>query len=727
MKTESSGFSVSVTINSNQYKLQYLGCWGNWGSNIPMDIAPDSKGQFTLNDNSRGGIWYRALEPGSDKELGFVTMSFICAKLSDNSAEGSNTDGDFISAGLQRYSESGHPLNLTYNVGNPNLACWSSGSSNNCSSPTCNETNFGNARAKIRLKNPNGYTLKFGDYWNDNGNGASNWYWAPNQNDVPPAFCERTLFLIDNDRAGLFLRVLDTAGKDELGFSTMSFTNPKLSSASAEGSPTDNVFLVSAGLQSYDTSIKIPTFSYIIGRPNSACWNNPNNNDGIIECYQTIFKNRTALIVVNNRTQIPLIYDNYWNNNAIGKSNWFIEPNSNDSIPEGCRRYFVLKSVDRSGLYFSKEWLQFHLSFHCALQPIVNSAEGSPHSGLQSYSKSDDPVTLIYNIGTPNLACWRNGSNDDGKSPACKQTLVLPFDLRRWMGKLNDNYSDKFKNQTLRNLFIPGTHDAACYSVFMTPWGQTQELDFHDQLMKGVRYLDLRPNYVEHDQESPISESNFFHHGPLLTTCKLENLINQIDRFYTEDWANRQNEIIILDFTHFQNYMSQDNWNFFFNSILNSSLNPYLIPQGTFGPSTTLNSLWTASTNQRVIASLSPDAYRAYQAMQSNKPNLWNGANLFAPGWNGTAFWPNTNNKETLILFLSCNLNSFASNSNMWMLQDILTASPTQSVYSLVGDAREALYGASGEEWRSKANIVIQDYYDERTTIEAIIENIERL
>lgn len=730
MKTESSDFKVNVTINSNGYYLQYLGCWGNWGANIPTDIAANSNRQFTLNDNDRGGIWYRAIDPTSQNEIGFVTMSFTCPKMSDNSAEGSPSNSPFVSAGLQTYSQSGHPLNITYNVGTPNLACWSSGSINN-QQAVCSETTFKDQRLSIQIENPLLYTLKFGGYWNDNSGGATNWYWAPDQNDMPPPNGKRTIFLKDNDRAGLFIRVLEKLTPfvnelDEKGFANMSFTNPNLSELSAEGSPTDSTkALVSAGLQEYFHGLDIKSITYYVGQSNLACWNSGDSNDGTIVCDQTGFKNRRAVIVINNKTPETLTFDDFWNDNSSGTSNWFVKPNTDDAIPPDCKRIFVLKDNDRAGLYFSQAWIQFHMSFTCP-KLSNNSAEGSPHAGLQTYSESGTPVTFVYNVGEPNLACWSSGSSNNGQIK-CKQTLVLPFDKRRWMGKLNEKYPDRFKNKKLRQLFIPGAHDSACYSIAMTPWGQTQELDFHDQLINGIRHMDLRPSYVKHDPESPIPESNFFHHGPILTPCKLDDLLSQVTSFYTEDWQKRQYEIIILDFTHFNKYAVQENWNFFFNTILNSSLNNYLIPQGSFGPNTTLNQLWTANANQRVIASVSSDAYTAYQAMTTTKPNIWNGASLFAPGWDGSKFWPDTNDKQKLIDFINNNIDAFSTNTNLWVLQDILTATATQSVYSLAGFAHAALYEPTGLPWRSKANIVIQDYYDERTTIETIMENIKRL
>lgn len=581
---EINAYRVDATIYSNNYKLVLLGFWGDPWYTEPTDMEPNQIKTFVLNDHNRGGIWYAAFDSEGKNQLGFVTMSFICPYLSDNSAEGSPSDTPFVSAGTQTYIESGGSFRIKYKVGQTNLACWNSGDS----------------------------------------------------------------------------------------------------------------------------------------------------NDGKTKCSQTTLADRRALIIVNNMIPEELTYESYWNDNSGGESNWYFVPNDKYSanIPADCTRFFVLKDNDRAGLYFNQDWMEFHMSLTCP-KWSSNSAEGSPHAGLQTYSESGTPVTFTYNVGTPNLACWSSGSSNNG-GVVCKQTLVLPFHLRRWMGKLNEEYPDRFKNMTLRELFIPGTHDAACFENFQLPWGQTQEFDYYNQLIKGVRYMDLRPHYTPEAPPNPPAPGNpaynNFHHGLLKTVNQLGNLLSDIVKFYTEDWDKRQYEIIILDFTHFGSYSTQAEWEFFFNTILKSTLNSYLIPQGTFRPTNTiLNSLWTVSSTQRVIASVSSDAYTAYKAMKGNKPNIWNGANLFAPGWNGTAFWPNKNNEQDLVNFINTNIDTFSANTNLWALQAILTATPTQSVHSLVDQARDALYGPTGLPWRSKTNIVITDYYDERTTIETIMENIKRM
>lgn len=714
--------SVTVTIYSMANDLQILGTWGNIWDAAPGDISAHNQGHCKLSGSNRGGIWYRVINPSTKEEVGFATMSFTSPSFSPNSAEGSPNDGIFISSGLQQYSESGSELKLTYKVGMPNLACWTSGNSNN-GIASCEQTKFSEQRLRINLSNPNGYQLKLEGYWNDNMLGDANWYWEPSLRDIPPANCSRTTILKDNDRAGLYLRVSDQGGDNTLGYSMMSFTNPRFSSLSAEGSNADQIFMIPAGLQVYQSGAAC--IKYHIGQVNMACWTDGQENNGSTECPQTALKDRRALIAITNKGPETLNFSAYWNDNNGGKSNWYFEPtNIDDNIKPECSRFFVLKDNDRAGLQFKQEWLEFHMSF---TSPVAssNSAEGSPFSGLQTYSSSGTPATFRYIAGTSNLACWTSGNSNNGRI-ACSQTLVLPFDLPRWMGKINAKYPARFSNQELRKLFIPGTHDAACYnfSSVATPWVQTQNLDFHDQLMKGVRYFDLRPSF-NFDSFSG-DHFNGFSHGDFAVGARLSDLIQQITTFYREDWDGRKYEIVLLDFTHFSGYGNVSKMQGFFDEIANSTLQQYLIPQGAYSAITKLDTLWTASDTRRVIASV-PAPISQY----SNITNIWNGSDLYAPGWSGGKFWPDTKVQQTLIDFIDGKVLGFNNEINLWVLQDVLTPGVTSSVYSLAGEAHAALYATSvpgrKRNWNTYANVLIQDYYDERTTIEAIIENIRRI
>ena len=55
-----------------------------------------------------------------------------------------------------------------------------------------------------------------------------------------------------------------------------------------------------------------------------------------------------------------------------------------------------------------------------------------------------------------------------------------------------------FESQNIFELMLPGSHDAGTYSyplrtfVIASDWFQTQDFSFYEQLMHGVRYIDVR-------------------------------------------------------------------------------------------------------------------------------------------------------------------------------------------------------------------------------------------
>jgi hypothetical protein len=314
----------------------------------------------------------------------------------------------------------------------------------------------------------------------------------------------------------------------------MSFTCPKLSSNSAEGSPSGSQFFVPAGLQAYSEKGTPVTFTYKIGQENKACWSSGTSNDGKVKCSQTNFQDARAWIVVNNQLA--------------------------------------------SDIYF------FHLSFTCP-KLSTNSAEGSLSSGLQPYSKNGTFITFTYNIGEANKACWNDGSRDDG-TITCSQTNVFPPRLDRWITTVAKTKNiGKLK---LSELCIPGTHDSACYDMEQSvgsPWSQTQVLNFTQQLQAGARYFDLRLRY---------NNGNFiFCHGDWDTKVKLTDLLLQLTSFLGE--LGRNKEIVILDFTHFDGFSTKTEQQKFIDGIVNSGIQSYLVPKGT--SSDTLDSIWAKSKN----------------------------------------------------------------------------------------------------------------------------------
>ena len=103
--------------------------------------------------------------------------------------------------------------------------------------------------------------------------------------------------------------------------------------------------------------------------------------------------------------------------------------------------------------------------------------------------------------------------------------------LTEWMSYISDD-------APVTRLAIPGSHDSGCSGM---PWyAETQDLNFAEQLARGVRYFDIRVNKKGGDL--------VIFHGPV-NGMDYGELLYQIDEFMNA----HPSEFLILDFSHFKN------------------------------------------------------------------------------------------------------------------------------------------------------------------------------
>lgn len=114
-----------------------------------------------------------------------------------------------------------------------------------------------------------------------------------------------------------------------------------------------------------------------------------------------------------------------------------------------------------------------------------------------------------------------------------------------WM---NDS-REKIKDLKFRQLFIPGTHDSGSYrndlrllenETIVTKYAYTQDDNIKNQLIHGIRYLDIRIGYYR-------QESNKFwvNHG----IYKMNPLVDVLQQ--VKDFVEATNEIVIFDIQEF--------------------------------------------------------------------------------------------------------------------------------------------------------------------------------
>jgi len=129
-----------------------------------------------------------------------------------------------------------------------------------------------------------------------------------------------------------------------------------------------------------------------------------------------------------------------------------------------------------------------------------------------------------------------------GKKVYCCKRPVYGIMRSDWMGK---NYR-KLQNRTLKELTLPGTHDAGSYrftgiSKALTAFAKTQSEDIYSQLLGGIRYFDLRPKWTK-------KRAFYIHHGGIIGP-KFSTVLNDIRRFLSK---SGRRELVVLNFSHFK-------------------------------------------------------------------------------------------------------------------------------------------------------------------------------
>ncbi|XP_067623367.1 PI-PLC X domain-containing protein 1 [Eurosta solidaginis] len=136
---------------------------------------------------------------------------------------------------------------------------------------------------------------------------------------------------------------------------------------------------------------------------------------------------------------------------------------------------------------------------------------------------------------------WASYVNGNGTILASACLSAYP----RWMRDMKTVVG----NLRLRDLFIPGTHDAGSYKpnfdpllneTIVTKYALTQDDDIRGQLMHGARYLDIRVGYYKNTADKFYINHGVMRHQPLA------EIIAQVKEFVLET-----NEIVIFGLKEF--------------------------------------------------------------------------------------------------------------------------------------------------------------------------------
>lgn len=189
----------------------------------------------------------------------------------------------------------------------------------------------------------------------------------------------------------------------------------------------------------------------------------------------------------------------------------------------------------------------------------------------------------------------------------------------------------------LANVVLPGSHDAASYSLrpdssvcpariaqlsalgelaalgafFMAPRARAQEESIGSQLAAGVRYLDLRVCALREGEEPP----QFFLHHTFLG-APLDEVLAELDAFTRA----HPREIVILDFQHLSGFTAADRrW---LARHLEAQLGDRMLARSVALGAVTVGELWTRRTSLIVLLEDAPRSPHIYDR-RDNLESRW--------------------------------------------------------------------------------------------------------
>lgn len=221
---------------------------------------------------------------------------------------------------------------------------------------------------------------------------------------------------------------------------------------------------------------------------------------------------------------------------------------------------------------------------------------------------------------------WAAYIRQDGRIVSCNCLRARP----NWMSDMKE----KIKDVKLRELYLPGTHDAAAYERYAglssdninTKYAITQDEDLFHQLSFGVRFLDMRIIFMPNMQNSDVRF--WTHHGSYI----LRPLVN--DTALVREFISRTDEIVIFDIHGGDNLDQEPGVRQELQNLLYAEFGEWMAPTNLTWEAT-LNDFW--STGKRLVVSC-------------NETNIL-GTPYFWPAiWHQ---WGNVNTVENLETYLT--------------------------------------------------------------------------
>ncbi|XP_055603736.1 PI-PLC X domain-containing protein 2-like [Uranotaenia lowii] len=208
----------------------------------------------------------------------------------------------------------------------------------------------------------------------------------------------------------------------------------------------------------------------------------------------------------------------------------------------------------------------------------------------------------------------------------------------------------------IRELFIPGTHDSTSYNTglinpisLIHKYGITQYDNIRQQLLRGVRYIDLRVGYT------PLIRPFFWSAHGALNWRQLTVDLDQIRQFALET-----KEIIIVDMHNIENGANFAEVNDKLVQLLNNSLGD-VMASPRIGWNGKLQDIW--NSGRTVLVS-----YNNGDVVQKYPNLVWPEIQQK---------WPNVQNIENLYSYLTSFRNQQASPNSVQPFADMAEFTPT--------------------------------------------------
>ncbi|XP_055386146.1 PI-PLC X domain-containing protein DDB_G0269228-like [Condylostylus longicornis] len=159
-----------------------------------------------------------------------------------------------------------------------------------------------------------------------------------------------------------------------------------------------------------------------------------------------------------------------------------------------------------------------------------------------------------------------------------------------WMNDMKDS----IQNFNMKQIFIPGSHDAGSYRLNFNPekdetvitkYSLTQDDNIKSQLMHGIRYLDIRMGYYA------FTKDKFFMVHGITKQRPLKEALEQLKNFVIET-----NEIVIFDVRKFELGFQNIEVHRELIMYIESYIGEYLV-DATHSWDITLNEIWNSGKN----------------------------------------------------------------------------------------------------------------------------------